>query len=198
LFNGKNVAEFSQYFVDIVSNILFVIWQDFLIVWQNTPCTVCHPATNCLPHWCCCTVLPDGVIQHNFSQNWCHFTCPCAFYMPVFSGFTFFHWFMLTAMGVGRNFSKGGTSGFFQKFFYGGPKVVKFGYYHSKLRKQRFFWNFQIPAPLSTPICLCVGNVRATPLKIWVVSSVLTPFQIVKFYWILYAKWNIWQISFNC
>jgi len=26
----------------------------------------------------------------------------------------------------------------------------------------------------------------------------LTPFQIVKFYWILYAKWNIWQINFNC
>jgi len=20
-------------------------------------------------------VLPDGVIQHNFSQKWCHFTC---------------------------------------------------------------------------------------------------------------------------
>jgi len=23
-------------------------------------------------------VLPDGVIQHNFSQKWCHFTCLCA------------------------------------------------------------------------------------------------------------------------
>jgi len=23
-------------------------------------------------------VLPDGVIQHNFPQKWCHFTCLCA------------------------------------------------------------------------------------------------------------------------
>jgi len=21
---------------------LFVIWQDFVIVWQNIPCTICH------------------------------------------------------------------------------------------------------------------------------------------------------------
>jgi len=28
-----------------------------------------------------------------------------------------------------------------------------------------FCWNFQIPAPLPTPICLCAGNVCATPLK---------------------------------
>ena len=29
---------------------------------------------SCLPHWCCWTVLPDGVIQHNFLQNSCNFT----------------------------------------------------------------------------------------------------------------------------
>jgi len=45
---------------------LFVIWQwilhDFVIVWQKkTPWTVCHPDMDCLPHWCCWTVLPDGV-----------------------------------------------------------------------------------------------------------------------------------------
>jgi len=68
-------------------------------------------------------------------------------------------------------FPGGSTSGFFQKFL---------------LREAK------------TPICLCVGHFRATPLKIWVISRVLTPFQIVKFYWILYAKWNIWQINFNC
>ena len=28
-----------------------------------------------------------------------------------------------------------------------------------------FCWKFKIPGPLPTPICLCVGNVRATPLK---------------------------------
>ena len=54
---------------------LFVILQDFVIVWQNTPCTVCHHAIHRFPHWCCWTVLPDGVLQHNFSQRWCHFTC---------------------------------------------------------------------------------------------------------------------------
>jgi len=43
-------------FVNIISNISFVIWQDFVIVWQNKPCTVCHPTVACLPHWCCWTV----------------------------------------------------------------------------------------------------------------------------------------------
>jgi len=43
---------------------LFVIWQDFVIVWQNLPCSVCHTAMACLPHWCCWTVLPNGVILH--------------------------------------------------------------------------------------------------------------------------------------
>jgi len=42
-----------MYFVDIITNILFVIWQDCVIVWQNTPCTVCYPAMVCLPYWCC-------------------------------------------------------------------------------------------------------------------------------------------------
>ena len=40
------------------------------------PTPLCHPAMDCLPHWCCSSVLADGVIQHNFSQKWCHFhTC---------------------------------------------------------------------------------------------------------------------------
>ena len=46
--------------------------------------------------------------------------------------------YMLVCMGVGKNFFRGTTSGFFQTFFYGRPKVVKFGFYHSKLRKQHF------------------------------------------------------------
>ena len=45
---------------------------------QNTPCTVCHPAMECIPHWCCWRVLPHGVTQQNFSQKWRHFTCLCA------------------------------------------------------------------------------------------------------------------------
>jgi len=46
--------------------------------------------------------------------------------------------YMFMCMGVGRYFSMGATSGFLQTFFYGGPKVVKFGFYHSKLRKRPF------------------------------------------------------------
>ena len=102
---------------------------------------------DCLPRWCCWTVLPDGVIQHNFSQKWFNFTC-------------------LWGWALEGIFSRGGgTSRFFQKFFYGGPKVMKFGSYYSKLRKQHCWWNFQTLAPLPTPICLCVGKVRATPLN---------------------------------
>jgi len=44
-----------------ILSILFVIWQDFLIVWQITTCTDCYPALACLPHWRCWTVLPDFV-----------------------------------------------------------------------------------------------------------------------------------------
>jgi len=50
--------------------------------------------------------------------------------------------YMLVCMGVGRSFSGEDTSGYFQTFFYGGPKVVKFGFYHSKLRKQHFLLKF--------------------------------------------------------
>ena len=51
------------------------IWQDFVIVLQNTPCPVCHPTMAYLVHWFCSTVLPDGVIQHSFYplNNWCNF-----------------------------------------------------------------------------------------------------------------------------
>jgi len=51
-FNEKNVAEFWQYFLNIVYNFA-VNLTGFRNVWQNTPCTVCHPAAACLPHWCC-------------------------------------------------------------------------------------------------------------------------------------------------
>jgi len=49
-------------------------------------------------------------------------------------------------MGVGRIFSREGSDrGFSQKFFQGGPKVVKFGVYPSKLKKQQLFAkNFKI------------------------------------------------------
>jgi len=42
---------------------------EFRDVSENTPCTVCHRVMACLPHWCCWTVLPDGVIHHNCLQK---------------------------------------------------------------------------------------------------------------------------------
>jgi len=46
---------------------------------------------------------------------------------------------MIGSMGVGRIFSRGASRGFCQNFFQGGPKVVKFGFYRSKLKKTTFF-----------------------------------------------------------
>jgi len=56
---------------------------------------------------------------------------------------------MLVCMGVGSNFSRGATSGFFQKCFYWGSKMVKFVLYHSKLRKQHFLLKFSNTWPSS-------------------------------------------------
>jgi len=48
-------------------------------------------------------------------------------------------------MGVGRIISSRGHPGIFHKFFWAGPKEVKFDFSHSKLRKQPFFAkNFKI------------------------------------------------------
>ena len=83
---------------------------------------------------------------------------------------------MLVYMGVGRTFSSEATSGFFQTFFSGGgPKVVKFCFYHLKLRKQPFLLKFShLYPPFDTHACV-QENVHATPLNNWCISSVLTP-----------------------
>jgi len=74
---------------------------------------------------------------------------------------------MIGSMGVGRIFSRGTSRGFCQNFFQGGPKVVKFGFYRSKLKKQPFLANnFKIQGgllaaplpPLPTPM---IGSTRA-------------------------------------
>ena len=65
-------------------------------------------------------------------------------------------------MGVGKIFSKGGPVRDFPKIFSrGGPKVVKFGFYPSKLKKQPFFLIISkskggqgsLP-PFPTPMCI--------------------------------------------
>jgi len=58
-------------------------------------------------------------------------------------------------MGVGTIFSRGGTRGFFQNFSKGGAKVVKFVFFHSKLKKQPFLLKMSksrgARSPLPTP-----------------------------------------------
>jgi len=73
-------------------------------------------------------------------------------------------------MGVGRIFSRGEPVGDFPKIFSRGPKVVKFGFYPSKLKKQPFLLIIsksrggQGPpcTPLPTPMTTVV---IAVPLK---------------------------------
>ena len=119
------------------------IWQDFVIVWQNTPCTVCHPAVDCLPHWRCWTVLPDCVIQLIFHKN-------SVILHACVHGRRKEFFQVRPLVDISKCFATGGQK--WWNLFFG-------------LRKHHFCWDFQIPAPLPTPICLCVGNVRATPLK---------------------------------
>jgi len=52
----KSLQNFGS-ILSILFQTLFVIWQDFVIGCQNTLCTACHPAMDCLPHWCCWTVF---------------------------------------------------------------------------------------------------------------------------------------------
>jgi len=108
-----------------------------------------------------------------------HFTCLCAF-------------------GVGRNFSRGVTSGFFQKFLRG-AKRGEIWFLPLEIKKNSiFYWNFQIPAHLPTPICFCVGKVCAKPQKIWGNFKRFNTIRNSKILLNLIRKWNIWQINFNC
>jgi len=84
--------------------------------------------------------------------------------------------------GRRKKFFQGGTSEFFQTFFFGGPKVLKLGLYHSKLRKQHFLLKFSNSCPSSDTHACVQEKVRATPLKSGVISNVSTPFLVVKFF----------------
>jgi len=45
----KNVADFWQYFVNIICNMLFVIWQNF-VMFGRIHRAVCYPAMAYVPH----------------------------------------------------------------------------------------------------------------------------------------------------
>jgi len=130
----------------------------FRNVWQNTPCPVCHPPMACFSH-CCWTVLPDGVIQHNFYTNGV----------------------ILHACVHGRrkDFFQGGTIGFFQKFLYGGQSG-EICFYHPKLDNSLFCWNFQIPAPLPTPM---------QRYYTWIIRAATSMIALLQDLWILHTYW---------
>jgi len=53
-----------QNFVIIIGNILFVIWQDFVIVWQNTPYVVETSQQQRI--WMCCRSV-RCILLHGFN-----------------------------------------------------------------------------------------------------------------------------------
>jgi len=59
----------------------------------------------------------------------------------------------------------GGALGDFPKFFQGVPKVVKFGFHPSKLKKQPFFSNFENPGGLG-PLPMRMLAIRLV-LPVW-------------------------------
>ena len=69
---------------------------------------------------------------------------------------------------------------------------MKFVFCHSELRKRLFCENFEIPASSSD------AHARATPLKSWCDFKRINIILNSEICWILYTKWNVWQISFNC
>jgi len=102
---------------------------------------------------------------------------------------------MLTYMSVGRILSRGALVDFL-KVLLGGPKSGEICFLPPKTKKTSFF--AEIPAHPHTPMLVYRKKLVPQHLNIGVISSVLTPFQIVKFCWILYIIWNVWQIDFNC
>jgi len=102
---------------------------EFVIVWQNTPC-------ECLSS---CYGLLTGLALLNSVDRWRNTT---QFLQNGVIWYACVH-------GPRKDFIQGGTSGFFQPFFQGGAKMVKFVFYQSKLRKQHFLLKFSNCCPPS-------------------------------------------------
>jgi len=105
--------------------------------------------------------------------------------------------YILVCMGVGRNFFRGATNGFFLNVFLGGGKSGEIWFSKLETKKTAFFAEIFKFLPLFRHPWFYGGKVRETPLKNFnfkrfnrILNSVIC--------WILYAKWNIWQINFNC
>jgi len=101
---------------DSILSILLVIWQNFVMFGRI------HRAPSLTLLWLAYTalVLLNSVAKWcnttHFLQKWCNLTCLCAW--------------------ASEGFFQGGTSGFFQTFFYGGAKSGEIWFSpHSKLGK---------------------------------------------------------------
>ena len=94
-----------------------------------------------------CYGLLTALVLLNSVARWCITT---QFFTKMVS------FCMVVCMVVGKNFSKRATSGFFQKLFCGKPKVVKFVFYHSKIRKHDFLLKVSNYCPSSdTHMLVC-------------------------------------------
>jgi len=118
----------------------------FRNVWPITPCPVCCPAMACLPHWCCWTVLPDGVIQRSFYKNGVILhACVHGRRKDFFRG---------SLVDFSKSFSRRGQSG-------------KICFLPLETKKTVFFAElFKFLPPFRHP-CLCIGKSSCHTIKNW-------------------------------
>ena len=85
------------------------------------------------------------MVQHNFLQKWCNFSCFCAW--------------------ASEGFFQEDTSGFFQTFFYGGGKSGVICCLPLETKKTTFFAEiFKFLSHFRHP-CLCVGKNSCHTIK---------------------------------
>ena len=93
-----------------------------------------------------CYGLLTALVLLNSVGRWCNTT---QFFTKMVS------FYMLVCMGVGRNFSRGGTSGFFQKFSAGG-KSGEICFLSLEIKKQHYLLKFSNSCPSSdTHMLVC-------------------------------------------
>jgi len=72
----------SRIFGNIICNVLLVIWQDFVNVWKNTPCTIWSTCSGMLTalvlsksliRWYNTACLRERKFSCHTTKNWCNF-----------------------------------------------------------------------------------------------------------------------------
>ena len=130
----------------------------------------------CLPHRCCWTVLPDGVIKHNFFQKCYNLACLCAW--------------------GSEGSSPAGHKWIFPVLL-GEPKWWKLCF-ATRTKKTAFIAEIFEFLSLFRHPCLYIGKSSCHTVKIGVTFKRLSNIlKLVTFCWLSYIKSNIWQISFD-